>query len=60
MGGAIVGYILASPDSEILAADILAQFGIAGGDIHELTEGSDFEGIDYKPPYAHGRYGDDT
>jgi hypothetical protein len=49
--------VLASPSGEILAADTLAQFGLAGGSIDELTEGKDFTGIDYKPSYPHGRYG---
>jgi hypothetical protein len=65
MGGAAVGYILACTEGStedgteggrILAADTLAQFGVTGGTLEEFTEGRDFEDIDYKPDYAHGRY----
>jgi hypothetical protein len=60
MGGAAVGYVLASTKGNILAADTLAQFGIIGGTIKEMAEGHEFENIDYKPDIPHGRYADDS
>ncbi len=49
MGGAAVGYVLADREGRILAACTFAQFGIVGGKLKELTEGKNFDEIDYKP-----------
>ena len=43
----------------MLMGDTLAQFGIAGGEIAELSRGGNFDGIDYVPGHPNGRY-DDT
>lgn len=51
MGGAAVAYLLARRTGEVLTGDILAQFGITCGEIAELSEGRDFNTIQYKPDH---------
>lgn len=60
MGGAAVAYLLARRTGEALAGYTLAQFGLTGGEIAELSKGRNFDDIDYVPDHPHVRYGDDT
>ncbi len=51
MGGAVVGFALASVEGEVLAADTLSQFGVNGFRIRDLVGGN--EEVSYFPTYAH-------
>ena len=51
MGGAVVSFILAHPDGEVLAADTLSQFATFGQRISDYTGGEEGQAVRYVPSY---------